>query len=432
MAQARRRSGTGSPVVLTIDRIGGRGDGIAEHQGRPVYVPFTVAGDTVRARLEGRRGDGDTASLLEIVAPGPNRRAPSCAHFGDCGGCALQHLDEDTYRDWKRQRVQTALARHGLGDVPVAPAVSTPPANRRRATLAARQTAAGLVLGFHERRRHRIVDVRECPVLRPELAGLVPALRDVLDRILGPGDSVDVMLAALDGGIDVTIVAKSDPDLAARECLAAFAEEADLARIAWQSGKALPEPVAQRRPSMTSFAGVSVAVPSGAFLQASAAGEATLTRLVMAAVGDAARVVDLFAGLGTFTFPMAKRTRVHAVDSDGDALNALGAAARRGRPAGQIAVERRNLNRDPLSADQLGRFDAAVFDPPRAGAAAQAAELARSPVPAVVGVSCNPASFARDAAVLVGGGYRLEGVTPVDQFLWSEHVELVGVFRRAV
>lgn len=430
MAQARRRSEKTQTVVLSIDRIGGRGDGIAEHEGRPVYVPFTVAGDSIRARLEGKRGGGATAALVEILAPGPSRQAPACAHFGTCGGCALQHLDVDAYRRWKRDRVLSALARHGLGDAPVAPVVSTPSADRRRATLAARRTAVGLVLGFNERRQHRIVDLRECPVLRPDLAGLVPALRDVLHRILAPGDGADIMLAALDGGIDVTIVAKDDPDLAAREILAAFAEDADLARISWQSGKAPPEPVAQRRPCTVSFAGVSVAVPSGAFLQASAVGEEALTRRVLEAAGDAGRVVDLFAGLGTFTFPMAGRSRIHAIDVDGAAVTALEAAARLRFPTGRITVERRNLNRDPLSADALGRFDVAVFDPPRAGAANQASDLARSPVPVVVGVSCNPISFARDAATLVAGGYALEAVTPVDQFLWSEHVELVGVFRR--
>jgi len=312
--------------------------------------------------------------------------------------------------------------------------VSTPIADRRRSTLAARRIAAGLLIGFHERRRHRIVDLRECPVLRPDLAALLPGLRNLLARILEVGDGAEVMLAALDGGIDVTIVAQGNPDLAAREALAAFADSADLARIAWQDGKSPPEPVAQRRQCTVTFGEIPVAVPPGAFLQASAAGEAALTGLVLEAVGqgigEAPQLADLFAGLGTFTFPLARHGRVHAVDSDGGALDALEAAARTGGLGGRVTVARRNLYRDPLSADELGRFDAVVFDPPRAGATAQAAELARSPVPLVVGVSCNPASFARDAASLVAGGYRLERVTPVDQFLWSEHVELVGVFRR--
>lgn len=430
MAQARRGSGNSETVVLTIDRIGGRGDGIADHRGRSVYVPFTTVGDTVRARVDGRRGDALAATLVELISPGPGRTRPPCPHFGVCGGCALQHLNADMYRRWKRERVGTALARQGLDAVEVAPVVSTPPGDRRRATLAARRIGAGVVLGFNERRRHRIVDLGACPVLRPELAALLPGLRDLLRRVLEAGDSAEIVLAALDDGVDVTIAAAGDPDLAVLEHLAAFADSADLARIAWQAGKGMPEPVAQRRTGTVSFAGVPVTVPPGAFLQASATGEAALVECVRDGVGEAAPVADLFAGLGTFTFPLAEHARMRAVDSDGAALAALSAAVRGAGLAGRIEVESRNLFRDPLTVAELGQFAAVVFDPPRAGAAAQAAELALSPVPVVVGVSCNPASFARDAATLTAGGYRLEDVTPVDQFLWSEHVELVGVFRR--
>ena len=430
MAQARRRSGGGSTIEVTVERIGGRGDGIAEHQGRPVYVPFTVPGDRVRARLEGRRGDGQAASLLEILTPGPNRQAPACQHFGTCGGCALQHLKDADYHGWIRDRVSGALERQGLRDAVVAPVVPASPGSRRRATLAARATASGTVLGFRERRQHRIVDLQACPVLRPELTAILPSLRDMLGRILRPGEGAEIALAALESGIDVTIAASGDPDLAARETLAAFAETADLARLSWRAGKAPAEPVAQRRPCTIVFGGVPVAVPSNAFLQASDDGEAALVRLVTEATVGAGRVADLFAGLGTFSFPLAKTASVHAVDSDGEALDALRAAVNRAGMTSRLSVEDRNLFRDPLTADELSGFDAAVFDPPRAGAAAQAEQLAASGVPLVVGVSCNPVSFARDATTLVGGGYRLEGVTPVDQFLWSEHIELVGVFRR--
>ena len=236
-----------------IDRIGGRGDGIAESRGRPVYVPFTIAGETVRARLEGRRGDGQAASLVEITAPSAHRRTAPCAHFGTCGGCALQHVDEAIYRGWKSARVRDALDQRGLGDVPVAQVVSTPIGDRRRATLAARRIAAGLLIGFRERRRHRIVDLRECPVLRSDLAALLPGLRELLTQILEIGAGAEIRLAALDGGIDVTIVAQGNPDLAAREAVATFADSADLARIAWQDGKSPPEPVAERRLCTVTF-----------------------------------------------------------------------------------------------------------------------------------------------------------------------------------
>ncbi len=429
MAQARRRSG-GATIELTIERIGGRGDGIAEHKDRPVYVPFTVPGDTVRARLEGRRGDGQAAALVEVLVPGPDRQPPACGHFGTCGGCALQHLNGRAYRAWKRDRVLGALKRVGLGDVAVGQPVSTAPGKRRRATLAARRTASGLILGFRERRRHHIVDLAECPVMQAALVTLLPPLRDLLSRILKAGEGAEVALAALDGGVDVTIAAAGEPDLAARESLAAFAEAADLARLSWQSGNAPAEPVAQRRPCTVVFGGVPVAVPSGAFLQASAEGEAELVRQVTLAAAGAERVADLFAGLGTFSFPLANTAAVHAVDGDGEALAALRAAANAAGLAGIVTAEARNLFRDPVTVEELRPFDCALFDPPRAGAAAQAEQLARSELPVVVGVSCNPVSFARDAATLIGGGYRLEGVAPVDQFLWSEHIELVGVFRR--
>lgn len=430
MAQARRRSGDRATVSLTIDRIGGRGDGIAEFQGRPVYVPFTAPGDEIRARLEGRRGDGQAATLTEILAPGPDRQAPACRHFGQCGGCALQHLKPEAYRAWVRERVRLALAHQGLGDVPVAQPLSTEPGGRRRAALAVRRTARGVVLGFHARRSHRIVDLAECPVLSPDLAGLIPPLRDLLARVLKPGEGAAMALAALDGGRDVTITADREPGLAVREALAAFAQARDLARLSWQSGEQPAEPVAQRRPCTLRLGDVPVAVPPGAFLQASLAGERALVGLVAAAVDGAARIADLFAGIGTFSFPMAERCPVHAVEVDDEAIAALRAAANGAGLAGRVTAEARNLFRDPLTPDELARFDAVVFDPPRAGAAAQAEQLAASRVPVVVGVSCNPVSFARDAACLVGGGYRLEAVTPVDQFLWSEHVELVGVFRR--
>ncbi len=431
MAQARRRSGGRATIDLTIERIGGRGDGIGAFRGRPVYVPFTVPGDAVTVRLEGRRGDGTAATLVEITTAGPARREPACGHFGYCGGCALQHLDAAAYQGWKRERVAVALANQGLGAVPVAMPKLTPPGGRRRATWTARRTGAGVVLGFHERRRHRIVDLAQCPVLRPDMVALLPALRSLLADILSPGEGAEIAVSALDGGLDVTVAAPRDPDLATREGLAAFADANDLARLSWRAGDGVAEPVAQRRPCTLAFGGVAVAVPPGTFLQASAEGEATLTSLVLAAVGGAKRIADLFAGLGTFSLPLAATASVHALDADAVALAALRAAANAAGLAGRVTTARRNLFRDPVTARELAGFDAVVFDPPRAGAAAQAAELARSDVPVAVGVSCNPVSFARDAASLASGGYRLEGVTPVDQFLWSEHVELVGVFRRS-
>ncbi len=415
---------------MTIDHIGGRGDGVAIHQGRPLFVPLTVPGDRVVVRVDGRRGDGLAGTVRTMLAAGPDRAVAPCPHFGRCGGCLLQHVADAAYRRWKEGVVRRALAHHGLSAVTVAPLLALPAAGRRRATLAARRVGDTVVLGFHEYRGRRIADLSTCLVLVPALVALLAPLRAVLADVLRPGEAVAIAVAALDDGPDLVIAAVRAPDVADRERLADFAAAADLARLSWRLGDGPPDPVAHRRSGIVRFGAVDVVVPPGGFLQASAAGEEALTGMVLDGVGPAGAVADLFAGVGTFALPLSDRARVHAVDGDGAAIAALAAAARRAGRAGRIDAAARDLHRDPLSAAELARFDAVVFDPPRQGARAQAAELAGSAVPTVVGVSCNPASFARDAALLVAGGYRLDRVTPIDQFQWSPHVELVGTFRR--
>ncbi|WP_207480804.1 class I SAM-dependent RNA methyltransferase [Arenibaculum pallidiluteum] len=414
-------------VELTVERIGGRGDGLATYEGHPVFVPQTVPGDRVRVKLLGERAGGITAEVLELVEPGPLRAEPGCALFGRCGGCALQHVDDAGYAAWKRDQVETALRRAGV-EAPVEAAIRTPEGVRRRATFAAKRAGGKVVLGFNERMSHWIVPVERCLVIDPAIEAVLPALRTTLDAVLPDGPPADVSVAVLDGGLDVLVTGGPAPDLAAREAWAALAEGADLARLSWRAEERAPvEPLAHRRPVFARFGDVAVPVAPGAFLQASPEGEAALVAAAGAALAGAARIIDLFSGAGTFTFPLARKARVHAVEGDGAALDALAAGAR-GIPG--ITVERRDLVREPVPAQALNRFDGVLFDPPRAGAARQAEEIARSNVPVVVGVSCNPATFGRDARVLVDGGYRLERVTPVDQFLWSPHVELVGVFRR--
>jgi 23S rRNA (uracil1939-C5)-methyltransferase len=429
---ARRVSRSRTPprtVELTIDDIGARGDGLADLDGRRVYVPLTVPGDRVRVRLGNTRGDGVAAEMLDLLAPGPDRIEPVCRHFGLCGGCALQHLDDAAYGAWKREQVVRALARAGLGDVAVAPVLRTPSASRRRATFAALRRGGRVLLGFNERLSHRLVDLEECRVLDPAIAGLLPKLRMGLGTVLAEGGAVDVAVTHLDNGLDVLLTGGPEPGLRQREDLAAFAEAADLGRLSWRRApSAPPEPIAARRPMVTRFGSVSVPVEPGAFLQASPAGEAALVQAVRDGVSDAVRIADLFAGAGTFTFPLAERAVVHAVEGDAGAQAALARAA---RGTGRVTTARRDLAADPLTAAELNRFDAVVFDPPRAGAREQATALAGAGAPVVVGVSCNPASFARDARLLVDGGYELTVVTPVDQFVWAAHVELVGVFRRS-
>ncbi|MGQ9368131.1 class I SAM-dependent RNA methyltransferase [Azospirillum sp. ST 5-10] len=415
-------------VDLTVREVGARGDGIADLEGARVYVPLTVPGDRVRVRLGDARGEGLRGDVVELLEPGPGRGVPACGHFGACGGCSLQHLADESYAAWKTAAVRTALARVGLGDVPMEPLARTAPGGRRRARFAALKRGRRVWLGFNERLSHRLVDLRGCPVLAPRLEALLAPLRAALAVVLPDGGGCDAVVADLEGGIDLLLVGPRRLERAARERLTAFAVEHGVARLSWQADdRGVPEPVAHRQPVVVRFAGVPVVPPPGAFLQASVAGEEALAAAVLETVPpDSRRVADLFAGIGTFSIPLSQRCPVHAVEGDAPAMTALARAT----GALRLTTERRDLFEQPLTAKELSRFDAVVFDPPRAGAAAQAAELAASRVPRVVAVSCNPATFARDARTLVDGGHAFDRVYPVDQFLWSAHVELVGVFTR--
>jgi 23S rRNA (uracil1939-C5)-methyltransferase len=415
-----------APVEITITEIGARGDGLADHGGRRVYVPLTVPGDRISVLLDEPRGDGIAARLLDILQPGLDGAEPPCPHFGVCGGCALQHLTDQAYGDWKRAQIVTALARAGLTGVDVAPTIRTPPASRRRATFAATRRGGHVALGFNERLSHRIADISGCLVVEREILDLLSPLQDLLAAILSDGGALDVTVTALESGIDMLLTGGPEPGLDARERFAAFAESSDIARLSWRrSPSSPPEPVAARRPVFVRFGGVAVPIEPGAFLQASVEGEAALVDAVLAGVGDARKIADLFAGLGTFTFPLAKGAAVHAVEGDATAMATLSSAA---RSLPNVTTARRDLFDNPLTAPELSRFDAVVFDPPRAGAREQSTRIAESGVPTVMAVSCNPATFARDARILTDGGYRLERVTPVDQFVWSAHVELVARF----
>ncbi len=416
------------PVELVVERLGDAGDGIARTADGPVYLPHALPGELVLAEIEGGRGKGQAARVVEVIRPAPTRVAPPCPHFGDCGGCALQHLDGTSYLAWKRERVVLALARRGLEQTAIGPTVATPAASRRRVRLAARRLKQGVVLGFNARRSQRIIDIRSCPVLRPAILALLPALRRLMEALLEAGETVDLQVTETEGGLDLWIVAGREPGLAAREALAAFAETWDLARLSW--GERMPEAIIQRRPASIAFGPANVAPSPTAFLQASAEGETAIREVVQAALGGVARIADLFAGAGTLALPLAAGGRVHAVDQDEAALAALTAAAADTPGLQAITTERRDLFRRPLGSGELDRFDAVVLDPPRAGARAQSEAIANSGVAIVAAVSCNPATFARDARILVDGGYRLVETTPIDQFLWSSHVELVGIFRR--
>jgi len=424
-----RRAGEAHEVV--IEAIGARGDGIARRGGARIFVPLTLPGDRLRVRIVGRRGDGLVGEVLERLEEAPRTRPP-CPHFGACGGCQLQHLPAAQYRTWKREQVAAALAKRGLPDVAIEPLECTPPGARRRARLAFERRGAAVRLGFRARSGHRVIALRACPVLAPALVALLPPLRALLAGLDLARRGGEVEATASATGIDLLILAPHRPSLADREALAAFAETHDLARISWApGGDADGEPIAQRRLPGVIFDEVRVGLPAGAFLQATAAAEGALRRAVDDAIGDAGRIADLFAGCGTFGLPLAAAGRtVHAIEHDPAMLEALQEAARRAGFEGRLTTERRDLQRAPLAGAELERFDAAVLDPPRAGARAQAAAFAASQVARLAMVSCNPATFARDARLLADGGYRCLWVRPVDAFLWSGRIELVAAFAR--
>lgn len=419
---------TTGAVEVVVDRLGAAGDGIAEHTGQRLFIPGVLPGERVAVRPGAARGDGRAAAVVRRLSNAETRTTPACRHFGRCGGCALQHLAPAAYAAWKRATIIEALSRHGLAETTVADVLVVPPGDRRRAVFSAVGRKEGAAIGFAEAQAHAIVDLAECPVTAPALVRLLPALKAAFAWLLGSGERGQAIATLTSSGVDLVLEIGPAPDLAARERLARLATEADIARLSWRKPGRTVEVLVQRRPVQVHFDGVPAVFPPAAFLQASLAGEAALIAEVLAGVGNATKVLDLYAGIGTFSLPLSQRAGVTALEGDAEAVRALAASAAAARAA--VLVERRDLARDPPDPSMLDRFEAVVFDPPRAGARAVAEALAASSVATAVAVSCNPQTFARDARILVDGGFRLLRVRPIDQFLWSPHVELVAHFRR--
>ena len=387
----------------TIVRLAARGDGVTD-SGR--FVAGTAPGDLIAA-------DGSVTS-------GPHRVTPPCQHFGTCGGCQLQHVDDASYADFVVARIAGALHEQRIDLPAFAPVHLSPPHTRRRATLRAERRGRQVVLGFNAGASHRIIDLRECQVLLPALFSLVGPLRTLLGTVMPDRGRATVTLTMADQGVDLLLAGFEVDGLAAIEALNEFARDQHLARLSVDEGygpsiRAMPEPVT------VTLSGVPVALPEGAFLQATADGEAALVAAVCDAMGESGTVVDLFAGLGTFA--LSQSGKVHAVEGARDAALAL-------KASGRVSVEHRDLFRRPLTAIELASYRAVVLDPPRAGAREQVAELAKSHVARIAYVSCNPSTFARDARTLIEGGYTLERVVPIGQFRWSTHVELAATFTR--
>lgn len=360
----------------------------------------------------------------------PSAASP-CPHFGTCGGCTLQHWQDVAYIAHKCDQLAASLHRAGFTDVALSPPVRTGPAERRRMDLAARRTRTGVVLGLHRERSTDVVDLTTCLVLRPELVALMPPLRTLLTRLQALHREGSVIANLLDSGPDMLLRTDAPLQLADRIALTEFARAHALPRIAWAQGIDDPEPVAILRPPTTSLAGIAITPPPGAFLQASASGEAAIVAAVVDALPPKGRIAELFAGCGTITFALAGRARVAAWEGDAASASALRTAANKAGLAGRIEVTQRDLARQPLQANELSNFAAVVLDPPFAGAAAQAVQIAAAKVPVVIYVGCNPATLSRDARPLHQAGYHLKVATPIDQFLWSARLESVCVFTLA-
>ena len=403
---------------VTIERLGAGGDGVAENGA--LFVPFTLPGERARVEIE---PDGKHARLVELIEPSKERVEPICRHFGTCGGCALQHLELAAYLRWKQEQVVTTLRARGL-DAEVEEVRAVPAGSRRRASFALERNREGLALGYKRVRSHELVNIETCPVLSPKIVASMEGLKAALAPFLHPKRELRLTLTETPQGLDLVVEgAKTSPSALAQ--LGAHAAKLGIARCTMNG-----ELVAQFAAPTVEFSGAAVALPPGAFLQASAASEAVLVDLVREFVGKAKQIADLFAGLGTFAFALAANASVDAFEEDGAALAALGDAARKMSGLKPIRTFRRDLFGSPLGPKELRRYDAVVFDPPRAGAMAQAEMLAKSEVRKLVAVSCNPGTLARDLRILVDGGYRIGRVVPVDQFLFSPHIEVVAELSR--
>ncbi len=416
--------------TLTITDLGFGGDGIARTDDGVIFVPYAVPGDTVRVRIAGQKDRQTWAQVVDVIHPSEDRNPnPPCAHATSCGGCPLQIMAQGAYQEWKYQSVLDRLARAGMVPGTAHPLVTIPPQTRRRATFCARRESGRVILGFNAHHSDRVIDLHECHVVLPQIFALLPGLRLLMDVMLDDVRQADISVTHLDTGLDVLITGEITLNLIKHEALAEFVAAHPVARISLRAHERdEAEILLQPRPAEITLSHVKLTPSAGSFLQPSAEGEAALVAAVQAGVGNARRIADLFSGLGTFTFPLARAAdQVWGVDADGPGIRAaVGGIAQ----AKNVTFTARNLYRDPCTSKELSGFDAVVFDPPRAGAKAQAPEIARAGVSRIVAVSCNPASFITDCAPFMDAGYSFTDLSVVDQFIWSSHVEIVGVFQR--
>jgi 23S rRNA (uracil1939-C5)-methyltransferase len=408
-------------VIVTIERLGHLGDGVAQTPEGPVFVAGALPGEKVEGTLQ-----GDRLTDIRILTPSTNRVKPPCRHARSCGGCQLQHVSDPFVAEWKEQVVKTALAGQGLS-APFRPMAISPANARRRATLSARRTKGGALLGFHAKGSDTITPIPDCKLLHPALIAAFPGLEALVMTGGSRSAELSLMATVTRGGVDVVVSGGKPLDGALRLDLSRLVERHAFSRLTWND-----ETVALRDRPAQMIGAATVVPPAGAFLQATPEGEAALLAGVRAALGPQRRVVDLFAGVGTFALPLVADMEVHAVEGDRQMIAALELGARHAQGLRRLTGEARDLFRRPLEPDELKAYTGAVIDPPRAGAEAQTERLAQSTIPVIAAVSCNPVTFARDARALVAAGYALDWVQVVDQFRWSTHVELVARLSRSL
>lgn len=419
------------PMEVTIFGIGAKGDGLGkDDSGHGYYVPYAAEGDVLKVRITGKRENDYVGDISEIITPGEHRIEAPCPYYTKCGGCNLQHIDKEAYAHWKSHKVADSLKRSQIS-INLDKPVLVGPHCRRRASFAVMKKGKKILFGFNAKGSHRIEEIDHCLLLSDPLNALIDALRNLMPLIMKREGRGDIIVNYPGEAADIVLALPGPMELKAHQHLVTFAEKHNIGRLSWQQdGKGTPETIIQRCAVTTQFGDALIELPTSPFLQPSKEGEIALVEFALSALRNEKKILDLYAGCGSFTFALAKVGIVHAVESHAPALKALELSAGRAGLGGRITTEVRDLDRQPLMGKELSKFDAILFDPPRAGAREQARFLAESDVPVIIAISCNPATFGRDAVALIEGGYTLERVMPVDQFTWSDHVEVAAIFRK--
>ncbi len=416
-------------LKVTIDELGGRGDGIVQISGKRIYVPFTVSGDIVDVKYEGSKG-----RVRHIHQASTHRIDPICQHYTKCGGCQLQHVEDNYYRNWKTGLIETALVNQGIDDADILSLYISPIGSRRRAGFHAISRGDGeIILGYAEKGSHNLIDLKMCPILVPEIVKFIIPLKSFLKKILKKKQKMAIQVTRGDNGLDVVFKGKGEVTLNLRMDLATLAEKNNLSRISWfdtSLKKPYYETLAERRKPYVKFGGHKVFFPEGSFLQATSQGQVALISTMLRGIKGCNRVVDLFSGCGTFSIAAANYANVHAVENNEDMLTSLKNSANLIQGIKQVTTELRDLFLRPLLPHELNEYEVAIIDPPRAGARHQMVEIINSDIKKLIMVSCNPVSFARDAQALIGAEFKMGAILPVDQFLFSPHLEIITVFDR--